>query len=266
MSKKTKSEPSVGAWVVTFADLMSLLMCFFVLLLSFAELDAKKYKQIAGAMKEAFGVQRQIKTYEVPKGVSFLPQYFTPGEPVNKPLNQIQQQTTLDSRKELGKPIAKREIVNAKAKKISQALEKEINDGKLEIETLNNKIIIRLQAENTFQSGNDKIATSFKPILEKLSKAMADIKGSIDVAGHTDNYPISTERFRSNWDLSTARAVSVAHELMKEGRIRENRFKIIGYADTKPRLPNSTAKNRAKNRRVEITIEQKQYINKDVPW
>lgn len=141
-----------------------------------------------------------------------------------------------------------------------------MGNWKLEIETLNNKIIIRLQAENTFQSGNDKIATSFKPILEKLSKAMADIKGSIDVAGHTDNYPISTERFRSNWDLSTARAVSVAHELMKEGRIRENRFKIIGYADTKPRLPNSTAKNRAKNRRVEITIEQKQYINKDVPW
>jgi chemotaxis protein MotB len=84
----------IPAWVMTFADLMSLLMCFFVLLLSFSEMDALKYKQLAGSMSEAFGVQNDIKVKDIPKGTSIIAQEFSPGRPQPTPLNEVRQSTT----------------------------------------------------------------------------------------------------------------------------------------------------------------------------
>ena len=87
------------AWVMTFADLMSLLMCFFVLLLSFSEMDLLKFKQIAGSMKSAFGVQREIKTEEAPKGTSVIAREFSPGTPSPTLMNEIRQ-TTIEETKQ----------------------------------------------------------------------------------------------------------------------------------------------------------------------
>ena len=86
--------PGLPAWMGTFADLMSLLMCFFILLLAFSEMDAKKYKQVAGSMSEAFGVQNEFKKKDVPRGTSIIAQEFSPGRPDPTPLNVVQQQTT----------------------------------------------------------------------------------------------------------------------------------------------------------------------------
>lgn len=95
-------------WLATFGDLMSLLMCFFVLLLSFSEMDVLKFKQLAGSMREAFGVQNQIKVEDIPKGTSIIAQEFSPGRPEPTPLNEIRQMTvnndmnTLDVRSKEG--------------------------------------------------------------------------------------------------------------------------------------------------------------------
>lgn len=88
--------PPVGlpAWMGTFADLMSLLMCFFVLLLAMSEMDVLKFKQIAGSMKFAFGVQNKLEVKDIPKGTSVIAQEFTPGKPEPTPIETIQQQTT----------------------------------------------------------------------------------------------------------------------------------------------------------------------------
>ena len=85
-------------WVMTFADLMSLLMCFFVLLLAFSELDVSKYKEMAGSMKNAFGVQREIKVREPPKGINIIAREFSPGRPEPTTMNVIRQMTTQDMR------------------------------------------------------------------------------------------------------------------------------------------------------------------------
>jgi len=85
--------PGSPAWMATFADLMSLLMCFFVLLLSFSEMDVLKFKQLAGSMREAFGVQTQIKVEDIPKGTSIIAQEFSPGRPEPTPLNEVRQMT-----------------------------------------------------------------------------------------------------------------------------------------------------------------------------
>ncbi len=96
------------AWLATFGDLMSLLMCFFVLLLSFSEMDVLKFKQLAGSMREAFGVQNQIKVEDIPKGTSIIAQEFSPGRPEPTPLNEVRQMTvnndmnTLDIRSKEG--------------------------------------------------------------------------------------------------------------------------------------------------------------------
>jgi chemotaxis protein MotB len=89
-----------------------------------------------------------------------------------------------------------------------------------------------------------------------MRSALRDIEGKIAVEGHTDNVPISTAGFRSNWDLSASRALSVTHELIRDEALDHERFMVIGLADTSPHKPNTSAQNRAQNRRVEIVIRQ----------
>jgi len=92
--------------------------------------------------------------------------------------------------------------------------------------------------------------------MDKLRRALSSINGRIAVEGHTDDVPIFTNDFPSNWHLSSHRALSVAHELLRDGSISDNRFMVIGYADTKPFGANGSEEDRAKNRRVEIVIHQ----------
>jgi len=99
--KKEKGSKGLPAWVMTFADLMTLLMCFFVLLLSFAEMDIQKFKQVAGSMKMAFGVQRDIKVKEMPKGTSVIAREFSPGRPTPTPMDEVRQNTIDETRQTL---------------------------------------------------------------------------------------------------------------------------------------------------------------------
>ena len=247
----------IPAWVMTFADLMSLLMCFFVLLLSFSEMDIQKYKQIAGSMKIAFGVQRIVPAHEIPKGNSIIAKHFSPGKPKPTLVSKIRQETADFSKSKVEAPSEDEAKTNDDARKIAEQLKTEIAEGKLEVETSENNIIIRIQEKDAFKSGSASLDKSFVPTLHKIHDVIKNIAGTIRVAGHTDDNPIFTAQFRSNWELSTARAVSVAHALMEGGKIQENRFEIIGYGDTRPRVANDSDANRAKNRRVVITIQRK---------
>ncbi|MGB5537592.1 MAG: OmpA family protein, partial [Thiogranum sp.] len=139
---------------------------------------------------------------------------------------------------------------------ISQALGREIKGGSVDVETEGEKIIIRVREKASFGSGRAQLKGAFRPILERVANILKDSEGKIIVAGHTDNVPIYTERFRSNWELSAARAVSVAHEMMLATKIPSDRFLVQGFADTKPMTKNDTPANRARNRRVEIILQQ----------
>lgn len=323
------------AWVMTFADLMSLLMCFFVLLLSFSEMDLLKFKQIAGSMKAAFGVQREIKANEAPKGTSIIAQEFTPGRPTPTLIKEIRQ-TTIDETKqtveftdamteeqkkesidaaedyegsgveaiqrhqqqeiveesteketyevdnndnksdaerlaELEKEVSEMDMEKAVAEKLKKeqeektitdahkllkTLEPEIAQGLIAIKTQGNRILLRINEKGSFPSGSSIVKQSFIPVLNKIRKSLIDIEGRIIVAGHTDNIPIKTARFRSNWELSSSRAVTVVHELLELDTIPKKRFVIEGHGDSHPLVKNDTAKNRALNRRVELIIVQ----------
>lgn len=271
MSDKNQ-DAGAPAWVMTFADLMSLLMCFFVLLLSFSEMDVLKYRQIAGSMERAFGVQREIKAHEIPKGTSIIAKEFTPGKPEPTPVKEIRQKTTRENKKNLEAPadegakirkIQKKMKENdAKLKKslntASEILEEEIKKGQITVEKRENNIVISIKEKGSFPSGSAELQQSFMPAIEKIKRVLQEVPGLVAVSGHTDNVPILTDRFRSNWELSSARAASAIDALLqaKSSGLRPKRFVVHGYADTKPIKKNNSEKNRAQNRRVEIVILQ----------
>lgn len=254
-----KESAGVPPWVMTFADLMTLLMCFFVLLLAFSEMDVAKFKQLSGSMKDAFGVQAEIEARTIPKGTSVIAQEFSPGRPDPTAANQIRQ-FTIDSSKNsldaLSEEMKELEEARRHARLLRQALEDEIKKGNIAIRVKGAKVIIHILERASFSSGKADVRRSFIPVLRKIAGLIVTENGTVTVSGHTDNIPIFNERFRSNWELSTSRAVSVAHELLRAAPLDQNRFVVAGHADTQPQADNDTAENRAKNRRVDITVSR----------
>ena len=278
--------PPVGspAWMGTFADLMSLLMCFFVLLLSFAEMDAMKFKRLAGSMAQAFGVQNKLDVKDPPKGTSVIAQEFSPGRPEPTPINEIYQHTddltelslevecaeeyeveagAQDNQAGVQMPVAIAEEIKrliqeteSDAVDLAKALSEQIAAGEVEVETQGRKIVLRIREHGSFISGSARLADDYIPLLQEVRNVLATKKGTITVEGHTDNIPIRSSRFRSNWELSTSRAVSVAHELFSGGILKPDRFRISGFGDVRPVDSNDTREGRAKNRRVEIVVHQ----------
>lgn len=299
MEEECKCPPEgLPAWMGTFADLMSLLMCFFVLLLSFSEMDVLKFKQIAGSMKFAFGVQNKIEVKDIPKGTSIIAQEFRPGKPEPTPIEVIQQQTVEMTQQMLefqagdetsaggrqeqrgtqrggqsqstaneqaeqqivqaaeDAQQASQEQINDLIKKIADQLDKQIQDGAIELESLGQQIIIRIRENGSFPSGSAFLQPKFRPIIREIGELLMTIPGEIMISGHTDNQGISSELFTSNWDLSSKRAVAIAHEIIKVPEFDQSRIVVAGHADAKPLVPNTNALNRRKNRRVEIAINQ----------
>ena len=268
-------EDGLPPWLATFADLMTLLMCFFVLLLSFAEMDVLKYKQVAGAMKHAFGVQRDVKATEIPKGTSVIAQKYSPGKPVEvTPLEIMREKTTddtktnldftdTDSKNDLSLGDAQIEaLAQAKAeqdaKELAEELKQEladaIEDGLLEVEAFADRVLIRIREKGSFGSGEAQLKKEFFPILKLIADVLNQRDGLFIIAGHTDDIPIETKQFRSNWDLSAGRAASVVHYFIRYGDIDPERMEIRALADNQPIVPNDSWDNRAQNRRVEISV------------
>ncbi|MGI9271278.1 MAG: flagellar motor protein MotB [Woeseiaceae bacterium] len=247
----------VPAWVMTFADLMTLLMCFFVLLLSFSEMDVAKFKQLSGSMKDAFGVQSEIEVKTIPKGTSVVAQEFSPGKPEPTSLNQIRQFTVDSNRNTLDaleRELKELDATKEHARKLRMALKNEIEKGDVSIQTQGMKIIVHIMENASFKSGFAEVRPDFLPVLEKIAGLIDNNSGDVTVSGHTDDVPIRNERFRSNWELSASRAVSVTHEILKTANIEPGRIIVTGHAETRPRADNDSAENRAKNRRVDVSI------------
>jgi chemotaxis protein MotB len=276
----------------TFADLMSLLMCFFVLLLSFSEMDVQKFKQIAGSMAFAFGVQNKIEVKDIPKGTSVIAMEFRPGRPEPTPIDTIQQQTidmtqqtiefqagqedssggvqeqrgeqtggasqNTDAQSSAASESSAQdqEQTNELAKKVAEMMQEQIQDGAIELESLGQQIIIRIKENGSFPSGSTFLQPRFKPIIQQIGAILRDIPGEVTVSGHTDNDQVSDELNSNNWELSSKRAVSVAVELLNGTGLDKNRLIVVGHADTRPLVDNDTDQNRKRNRRVEISILQ----------
>ena len=248
--RKKAGAAGAPAWIVTFADLATLLLTFFILLLSFAEMDLEKYKAMASSMSVAFGSGNLIAD----SGGSM-------------PIKVSEQNSSLDSDKQLQ---AEPELIDERATgdgvtPVSEGvitlasgliweLENEVASGALSINYDQRQVIIRFSDDATFQSGDATIKKEMLPIIERVVNVLKNCRGDVVVAGYTDDRPIASSRYRSNWDLSAARAVSVVHELVLSRDVPADRVIAAGRAETNPLAPNNSPENRAVNRRVEIAI------------
>ncbi len=226
--KKKKASGGAPAWMCTFADMMSLLLCFFVLLLSFSVLDQQRFKEVAGSLKNAFGIQTKMLVFSPPGAPEMISRDFD-----TVPFN------------------VKKEIM--------EIIEKEFRGGLIEVEEDAESITLRVKDSLAFDSGKAEILDNFLPLLDRLGKVVAEADANIVVSGHTDNVPIKKEAaYKSNWELSANRAVKVVEYWADKYKIPSHRLSAVGYADGQPVAPNDTEEGRARNRRVEFKINPNQ--------
>ncbi len=220
-------------WVTTFGDLMSLLLCFFVLLLSFSEIDRQKYKQVAGSMEKAFGIQRKQNVSESPRqGLEMIAKDFD------------------------------QEAIATRVKEnIGRELEENFNElygqikDDIEIEAGKDQVVIRLMGESTFDSGKAEIKPELEPMILSIGHILSDeTAGDIIIAGHTDNVPVTGGPFQSNLKLSIARAATVAQFLLDRTAMDPKRVATMGFGEYRPIADNHAELGRRKNRRVEIIV------------
>jgi chemotaxis protein MotB len=206
-------------------------------------------------------VQAEIEARVMPKGTSIIAQEFSPAQPEPTALNSVRQYTvsssmsSLDVGRERGmmQQRAREEQAEREAMRLRAALSQEIAEGKLIIRRERTEVVIQILERDSFASGRADVDPDFMPTLAKIGTLLKPLRGAITVAGHTDDVPIATSLYRSNWDLSSARGTSVVHELLKTG-IEPARLMVSGHADTQPRAPNQTAAQRALNRRIDIVL------------
>lgn len=251
-NSKPRKKNQTPAWIVTFADLATLLLTFFILLLSFAEMDIEKYKLMANSMSMAFGSANVLGD-----DIGGSPITLVESDTVSLPEpteSQSREPEFIDERApDSATTVTSGGVLDLASRMIGE-LENEVASGALSVNYDKNKVVIRFSEEATFRSGEASIKPEMIPIIERVVGVLAGCTGDVLVSGYTDDRPISSSRYRSNWDLSAARAVSVVHELVMSKQVSAERVVAAGRAETNALAPNDTPENRALNRRVEIAI------------
>ncbi len=228
MAKKCKcppEEPGIPGWVVTYGDMMSLLLTFFILLLSFSSIQETKFKQAMESLQTALGVFHNSDTI-----IEF--------ENVVVPKDEG----------------AADEEMLYEFRQLEQYLLDEGLDDQVEVSMTDQGIQIKIEDEFLFSSGKAVLQGTAGAVLAKISDFLDGKATTIEVSGHTDSLPINTPQFPSNWELSAARAIAVARSLQGTG-IQPARLRATGYGEFRPIADNGTPDGRSKNRRVEIFMK-----------
>ena len=227
-------------WMVSYADFITLLFAFFVVMYGISSINETKYRQISGSLNRAFQHDGDEKT-DVPANAR--PQHMT--------LQQLQQQ-------KIARKLLTRKKLQEKLKDVEQGLNTAmaplIREGKVKITRTDKGINVEINASLLFDSGSEVLWADAKRTLWGVADQLIDQPFRVTVEGHTDNIPIRNARFSSNWELSALRATSVVH-LFRDRGIEESRMTAIGRADTQPIQPNDTEAGRTRNRRVALMIE-----------
>jgi len=219
MKKKVSERSGDPVWLTTFADVMSLMLTFFVMLFAATHLDKSKMEDTLGSLRGALGMMDRTKPVIVSS-----PEIVRESEQI--------------------------------AEKIHYAVVSRGMGSEVQVKLVKGGVRISLASPILFDLGKAGLRPQILPLLDEISAIIKPLPNEIIVEGHTDNLPIHTERFPSNWELSAARAISVARYFIQEG-ITPSRIGVVGYADSRPLFPNDTPEHRQKNRSVEIFVRVK---------
>ncbi len=212
-------------WLLTYSDLITLLLGLFVILYASSQVDMKKYRQVVSAFENVFGGAQSSGPLPSENGVM--------SNPVEMPPAQTSQQLERRVRAAVGEALKK---------------------GGALITTDERGVTVHFLEKFMFDPGNADIKPQALPVLDTLGFLLESIPNEIRIEGNTDNTPIHTAQFPSNWQLSVARALNVGYYLLQHYEIRPEKVAIVGYGEYHPLVPNDTPQHRAENRRVDIVI------------
>ena len=261
MAKKRQEDPPKGApaWQATFADLMNLLLCFFVLLFSMSTVDAQKFELIAASFSKTFSIFTAGSTsigegMMIGNGISQLPElddfinsvgYMAQNTPEMEEMDDLQSEVQAEGLKQ------SEEL----SERIEEAVAENNLTGDIEMQVTAQYVQLTMKGSLLFNSGSAELKEESKPVLDKVGLILERYAaGTIEIEGHTDNVPISGRRYESNNELSAARALSVFDYMLGTTNLDPARIKTSGRGEYVPIADNSTDEGRAKNRRVEIRI------------
>lgn len=237
-------------WLITYSDLITLLLIFFVVLYAMSQLDVKKYEVLAQSLQFQFNKSDAV----LDGGRGVTGQAIQDGSPLQSPVPAKPVVSSAETGKEQLKRLQEEELQN-----LLKIIQTYIKDHKLQdrvyVADTPKGIAIRLNDLFLFDLGRAQLKKEATPVLDKLSSLFKSLDNTVSIEGHTDNLPINPGgQYADNWELSAARSLSVLHYFIGSSKLAPTKFEIAGYADTRPVTSNSTEGGRSKNRRVEITV------------
>lgn len=269
MARKKKEEPQGGGagWLNTFADLMNLLLCFFVLLFSMSTVDAEKFEMMVASLKDSFSIFPSGGAsvgdgMMVSSGVSqleFLDTYYKQGANSSAEEEGEGEEAQQQEDKEENLKAEYEEAALAESEKMAEEIEKQLEEmkiaDKVEVESNAQYVMLTLNGALLFDTGKSEIREDALPLVDKLSTILQSYDSNrIYIEGHTDNVPIHNNKYESNDILSSYRAHSVKDYVLSKTSLEPSKIRATGCGEYNPIADNSTPEGRARNRRVEIKI------------
>ncbi len=246
--KKDSAETGSPAWMTTYGDMVTLLLTFFILLFTFSSIDVKRFQEVMSAVQHSFMGRTGILMGSV--GIE-----GEDGESLDSSSSQM-------SAEELAMALGEKEMtilemmaqLEETYEEVKSFLQKSGLEDDVQLRLEERGIVLELPERILFDTGQAVIKRDFYPILDLLADLISGVPNQIIVEGHTDNIPIRTFLYPSNWELSVARAVSVARYLVEVHNLSPRRFVATGYGEFHPLDTNDTPEGRARNRRVSIVL------------
>lgn len=249
--KQKKPEPPENheRWLVSYADFITLLFAFFVVMFASSQTDKAKARQISQAVEQA--LDPNSKSAGVAPNVAKI----LGGTVDDKGQGNAQMRGPGGAQK-AAKEAPPEDVMELlpSLKSLDSQLQAEIKDGKIEVSLEPRGLVVSMKQTAFFPSGGDLLDPATFPILTKVADALNAVKNPLHIEGHTDAQPIHTARFRSNWELSTARSIAMMEMLTTRFNVDRSRIGVVGFADNMPVASNDTPEGRARNRRVDIII------------
>jgi chemotaxis protein MotB len=239
-------------WLVSYADFITLLFAFFVVLYATAEADQKKQAQFGQSIEEAFralGIFPDAMQHRTGANVASDAKE-TPAIPMNIVMGE-----------DILAPAKVKQDLEQMGRELQQRLSNEVASHTVSIEMGRDGLVISLREAGFFASGSAAPKPETMQTLQRIGAALSRTRYDLRVEGHTDNIPIHNPQFDSNWELSTARATNIARLLLQLNAVRADRLSAAGYAEFHPVAPNNLPDGRAKNRRVDLVVLPRTTVN-----
>ena len=223
--KKKSDDINPNAWLDTYADTITLLLTFFILLYSMSSVDSKKLNELSNALQKS--LKGNVKVEDI---------------------------VDVDQLKDINHEEISQQTQDELIKKLNETIEANSFTDTVKIREEDNGVVLQLDETILFDSGKADLKNNSQKVLNMVTKIIKDLPNDVLIEGNTDDVPMHNEKFQSNWELSTARAVNVVKYFVSEENLNPIRFAVKGYGEYNPLVKNNSAENRAINRRVDILI------------